>query len=393
MRKFLTCAALLWLAAARAAGQGDGAGGASRDTPPSFVRLGDVDAEARRLLESGENRERAWGAYLAGLHGLRALAPRLVGLLADPTLDGGGREAGLVRQAALDALIRLRAEAPAETLMPLWQTSPDEVIILLARDPQQNGPALLSLFVEGTPRTHWLAAGNLLAQTRAPGFAARLMAELKMEAQVYVYDDDDDDHGVGGGSSGGCGYGCEASGVPDEYPPVFYYYLTTGGARDAVVIASGCHTIYYTRQTSPACGGSLDYGGGAPRDSYRVEYVADLLGTTEEELKLEPYTSHTVVCREEWPCRRALAAVRDEVVAGYTGAVSRLLDAGLLDPAEAAELKPDITLHLDDARGRRPFPLPSKLKGVKVEVFVPGAEPTPDPDEPATPETEQDSPG
>ena len=390
MRKFLTCATLLWLAAARAAGQEGAAEEAPRNPLPSFVQLGDVGAEARRLLESGENRERAWGAYLAGLHGLKAETPRLVGLLADPALDGGGWEAALVRQAALDALIRLGAEVPAETLLPLRPSSPDEVLILLARDPRQNQPALLSLFVEGTPATHWLAAGNLLAETRAMGFAARLMAELKIEAQVYVYDDDGNrSGGVGGGSGGG---GCGAFRSPDEYPPVFYYFLTTGGARGAVVTAPGRHAVYYVRSMSPGCGRSADYGGGVSRDQYRVEYVADLLGTTEKELNLEPYPFREVVCREERPCRRALAAVRDEVVGGYTGAVKRLLDAELLDPAEAAELKPNVTLHLNDRRERRPFPLPSKLKGVKVEVFVPDAEPSPDPDESATPEPAESEP-
>ncbi|MFL6333809.1 MAG: hypothetical protein ACJ754_10905, partial [Pyrinomonadaceae bacterium] len=103
MRKFLVCAALLWLAAARAAGQEADGGGESSGTLPQFVRLGDAGAEARRLLQAGENRERAWGAYLVGLHGLKAEAPRLVELLADPALAGGGWEEGLVRQAALDA--------------------------------------------------------------------------------------------------------------------------------------------------------------------------------------------------------------------------------------------------------------------------------------------------
>jgi hypothetical protein len=391
MRKLLLCVTLLLLTQTHAAGQeAEARTDATPDAPPSFVRLGDVGAEARRLLESGEHRERAWGAYLAGLHGLKAEAPRLVELLADPALDTGGWEEAVVRQAALDALIRLRAEVPAETLMPLRQSAPDEVIILLARDPRQNRPALLSLFVQETPAAQWLAAGNLLAETRAPGFAARLMAELKIAAHVNVYDDDSDRScGVSGG---GDSYGCSAFRAPNEYPPVFYYFLTTESARGAVVTAPGRHAVYYVRSISPGCGRGADYGGGAARDQYRVEYVADLLGTNEKELKLEPYSSREVVCREERQCRRALAAVRDEVVGGYTGAVTRLLGAELLDPAEAAELKPNVTLYLNDRRGRRPFPLPSRLKGVEVEVFVPDAEPPPDSDETSTVETDQDAP-
>jgi hypothetical protein len=384
MRKFLVCAALLWLAAARAAGQEGAAEDAARGAFPSFVRLGDVGAEARRLLQSAEKQERAWGAYLAGLHGLKASAPGLVELLADPALAAGGPEDALVRQAALDALIRLGAEVPAETLMPLRPSAPDEVIILLARDPRQNRLALLSLFDDEALPTHWVAVGNLLAETRADGFAARLLGGLKIEATVYVYDEEAE-RGYGGGC-GGCGGGCNYFGGRDDYPPVFYYALTTANTRGAVVAAPGRHTVYYVRGLTPPCGRGRDFGcGNPPRDQYRVEYVADLLGTTEEDLKLEASPFREVVCRDARQCGRALAAVRDEIFGGYAGAVRRLLDAELLDPAEAAELRPDVTVRLNDRRERTTFQLPSKLKGVKVEVLRIEPEP-PDDSAEASPE-------
>ena len=391
MKKFLVCAALLWLAAARAAGQTTAAEEAPRGDLPSFVRLGDARAEARRLLESGENRERAWGAYLAGLYDLKAEVPRLVELLADPALDAGGWEEARVRRASLDALIQLGAEVPAETLLPLKQSAPDEVIILLARAPHQNQQALLSLFVDASPDSHWLAVGNLLAEARAAGFAARLMAGLKIAGDVYVYDYEGE-RGYGAGGCGGCGCGCNTFRSPDEYPPVFHYSLTTVSYGGAVVVAPGRRTVYYVRSASPACDCGGGSGCGPAKDQYRVEYVADLLGTTEEELKLEFRPSREVVCREARQCRLALAAVRDEIVVGHAAALKRLLDAGLLDAAEAAELKPDITLRLNDSRERRPFPLPSRLKGVKVEVYGVEAEPPPDSAEPSTVEPSTDAP-
>lgn len=381
MRKFLTCAALLWLAAARAAGQAS----ADEDAPHALhtvVRLGDAGAEAGRLLRSGDTRERAWGAYLAGLHGLNDEAPRLVEMLADPALAGGGWQEARALQAALDALIRLDAEVPAETLLPLRQSSPDEVFILLAREPRQNRQALLSLFADEAPDPRWLAAGNLLAETRAPGFAARLLAGLKIEARVYVYDSEGD-HGYNGGGGCGSGGGGRVFRSPDGYPPVFYYFLTTANARGAVVAAPGRRTVYYGRSTSPSGG---EYGCGLPRDEYRVGYVAELLGTTREFLKLEARPSREVVCRDAPQCGRALAAVRDEIVGAYAEALRQLLDAGLLDAAEAAESKPDITLRLHDSRERTRFPLPSKLKGVKVEVYGAEAETPADPAEPSTEE-------
>ena len=362
MRKLLLCVTLLLLTNASAAGQ------AVADTSPTPFS----PADAERLLKSQGNRERAWGAYFAGAHGLKEHAPLLVGLLEAPNLAAGGLEETLVRQAALDALIRLDAEVPAETLLALHGLAPDEVVILLARAPHLNHQTLLSLFVDGSPAANWLAVGNLLAEMRAPGFAARLLAGLKINASVYVYDyEGERGYGGGGNGGGGCGVGP----TPEGFPPLSFYDLTTTVIRGAVVVAPGRHTVYYRRVPWRGCSNVPDL---TRRDEYRAGYIAELLGTTEEELKFEASPFREIVCNEERQCRRALAAVRDEVVGGYADALKRLLDAGLLDPAEAAELKPDITLHLNDWRDRRFFPLPSDFKGVKVEVFLPDAEPAVD---------------
>ena len=363
MRKLLLCVTLLLLTNASAAGQ------AIADTSPTPFSPA---ADAERLLKSQVNFDRAWGAYVVGRHGLKEHASLLVGLLEDPNLAAGGLEATFVRQAALDALIRLDAEVPAETLLALHGLAPDEVIILLARAPHQNHQTLLSLFVDGSPAANWLAVGNLLAEMRAPGFAARLLAGLKINASVYVYDYEGQ-RGYGAGANGGCGCGVEPT--PEGFPPVSFYDLTTTVIRGAVVVAPGRHTVYYRRVPWRGCSNGP---GWTQRDDHRVEYVAELLGTTEEELKLEASPFREIVCNEERQCRRSLAAVRDEVVGGYADALTRLLAAELLDPAEAAGLKPDITLQLNDLRDRRPFPLPSNFKGVKVEVFLNEAEPATD---------------
>lgn len=367
MRKPLLCVILLLLTNANARGQ------EARVEPPAPFSA----AEAEPLLKSQGSRERAWGAYLAGAHGLKEHTPLLVGLLEGPNVAAGGWDETFVRQAALDALIRLDAEVPAETLLALRHSSPAEAVILLARDPRQNRQALLSVFGDATPAAGWLAAGNLLAEMRAPGFAARLLAGLKIEAVVYVYDSEGDR--AYGGSGGGHGYGCGVEPTPEGFPPASFYQLTTTGMRGDVVVAPGRHTVYYRRTPWR---GSGDGPGPARRDGHRVEYVAELLGTTEGDLKLEANPSREVVCGEERQCRRALAAVRDEVVGGYADALRRLLDAELLDPAEAAELKPDITLRLEDLRDRRPFPLPSRFRGVKVEVSLSEVEPATDAAEP-----------
>jgi hypothetical protein len=364
MRKFLVCAALVWLAASHASGQ-EGGGDESKGGLPSFVRVGDVGGEAARLLKSKENKERAWGAYLVGLHGLKEQGPLLVELLSDPTLGSGGWEESIVRQAALDSLIRLDAEVAAENLLPLYQSSPAEVIILLARSPQQNQQSLLPLFVEEMPTVRWLAVGNLLAETKARGFAARLLRDMKIEASVFVFDRDGP-HDVGGNGGGGCGCGGDSRFWPDGFPPVSHYALTGAAARGVVVAAPGRHPIYYVRGASPESCGGFDCH--VERDLIRLDYLADLLDTSTDDLKFDARPYREIVCHDARQCRRALATVRDEIERSYSALLGRLLKESLLDPAEASELKPDTTLDLKDFRDKKTFLLPDKLKGVKVSI-------------------------
>ena len=373
MRKLLLCVTLLLLTNARAAGQGGEAGAGT--PPPPYGRLDDLKGEAARLLESRGSRERAWGAHMAGRHGLKSLAPELVRLLSDPTL-GDGPEEWHVRQAALDALIRLDAEVPAEALRALPQAFADEVLILLARSPGESQAALLEMFAGqeegGGGGVLWLAAGNLLAAAKARGFAARLLGGLKVEAAVTVLDPGDDSHGIGGGygyGSGGCGAGFDPP--PAGFPPVGYYSLTAEEQRGAVVVAPGRRSVFYLRAAGRGgCGHfSVQYDG----DVARVEYLAGLLDTSEAELDLDARPSFTVVCRDAGQCRRELAGVRGRVRQSYGALVARLLEKGLLDGAGDAPASPPMTFTLYDERRRKDFPLPDTLKGVTVLAENAGA--------------------
>jgi hypothetical protein len=322
----------------------------------------------RALLKSDENRERAWGAYLVSLHGLKEHAPLLVSILEDEKLNGGDWQAAFLRHAALDALIRLDVEVNAESLLPLYQSEPDEVLILLAREPEKNQRALLGLFTDDAPDARWLALGNLLAVQGTQGFAARLLGGLKIEASVYVYDSEGD-HNIGGGDVGG--RGCGVGGSRDEsLPPVVYYHLTTGARPGATVFVTGRQNVYYER--TPWAGYCDVFWLALERDHVRVDYLADMLGTTEEGLGLDARPFREVVCKDAAQCRKALAAVRDRIKRGYSSALSRMLAEGLLDAADAAELKPDITLNLTDHRDKKSFPLPDKLRGVKLSVTTYG---------------------
>ena len=334
---------------------------------PAVARTYEMRAEAARLISSGVNSERAWGAYLVGLYGLKDQTAALVGVLTDTSL-GAGYEENLVRQAALDALIRLGAKVPAETLRALAPNFSDEAIILLAAAPEENRGALLEIFAEldgdGRARASWLAVGNLLAETKAHGFASLLMRGLKVEATVEVVDREGEG-GIGFGGGGGCGCGGEYR--PDEgFPPVSYYALTDDALRGAVVVAPGKHPVFYVRSHYP--GGACPSYGEPERDVVRVEYLAALLNTYEDDLKLDARPSRTVVCREARQCRRELVRVRRDIEESYAALVARLAENGHLDGAQDAPPSPDITFNLYDLRRNKREPLPADIKGVKISV-------------------------
>lgn len=333
----------------------------------AVARTYEMRAEAARLLGSGANSERAWGAYLAGLYGVKGLTPSVVAVLTDASL-GAGYEETLVRQAALDALIRLDAKVPAEVLRALAPDFFDETLILLASEPRQNSAALLETFAgldgEGRAGPRWLAVGNLLAETKAHGFAAQLLGGLKVEATVVVIErEGDGDIGFGGG--GGCGGG-DGYSLAGGFPPVGYYALTTDARRGAVVVAPGKRPVFYVR--SNHFGDAYPDFGEPDRDTVRVEYLAELLNTYEDDLKLDARAFHTVVCREVRQCRRELVKIRRGIEESYAALVARLAENGHLDGAADAPASPDITFNLYDLRRTKAEPLPADIEGVKVTV-------------------------
>jgi hypothetical protein len=357
MRKLLLSVTLLLLTNAPAAAQGSAAADADG-------RLDVVRGEAARLLESQANGDRAWGAYLAGHGGLKDLEPALVRTLSDPALADGPEEK-IVRRAALDALIRLGARVPAEHLRALPQDFADEVLILLASAPKENRDALLETFAalagDSGLDARWLAAGNLLAETEARGFAALLLRDLKVEANVAVVDwHGNNGFGTGGGGGGGCGGSYKG---PAGFPPVSYYALTGEVGRGAVVVAPGRRPVFYVRSTSPyvGCGHSTT----VVRDVVRVEYLTELLNTSPD---FDARPSDSVVCTDARQCRGELVGLRTRIEQAYAAMVGLLVEKGHLDAPGDAPASPPISFMLWDERRRRTFPLPDKLKGVTILI-------------------------
>lgn len=364
MSRLLSAALVLSLSASALAQERESGDAAAEERSHTFVSTAAPGEEAARLLQSSASRARAWGAYLAGRYGLREQTAALRALLEKES--SGDWEGGLVHRAALDALIRLDAEVSAETLRPHLRVATDEAIILLARDPAKNSEALLELFEEPAASARWLAAGNLLLEAKARGFAPRLLKELEIHARVWVYDGEAGGHGESGGY--GCGSGGGSYHAPEGFPPISFYTLTSEPSRGAVVVAPGPRPVYYVRSLAPNSCPDCDCDIPGERDARRLEYLAGLVGSATDWLGFAASPSYDIVCRTTKECRAELAHVRHQIEQPYAALLERLVAERRLTAEESETLPPDITFRLSDVRDDKSSPLPKTLRGVKISI-------------------------
>src|SRR5215813_8352490 len=210
------------------------------------IHKAEVKTRVGQLIQSASNKDRAWAAYLIGQYGLKEFAPALIGLLNPNSLEPDW-ETGYVYRAVLDSLIKLRVSVPSDRLAPLYERFPDETLIILARSPSENSETLLSIAEQPGREVSWVAACNLLAESKAPGFAAFLLKSVKIKVEIAVFERGNVGYGYGGGI-GGSSVGCGVFQVPDGFPPTARYQLIQEPERDAVVVAPGAHPVFYARQ-------------------------------------------------------------------------------------------------------------------------------------------------
>lgn len=319
---------------------------------------GTVRAGIARLLDSNDVRNQAWGASFIGERGLKELVPRLQDLL-ERSRDANPFHVHSLRLVVLDSLIRLNASIPEEKLRPLFGEYPEQVIILLAIDPVENRDALLAIAEKTKRGRRWAAVCNLLAETKAPGFAALMLKDLKIEARVHVFDYGSHSVGVGGGEVWGSVV-CGVRQNPKGFPPVSHYRFEDRPVRGAVVLSTGRRTIYYQRLvasgTSQQPFSWPDSGG--HDDLERAEYLAALLDASKEELGFDPQPSFAVIWSDAEQFRTEVEGIRNQVRMKYNDLIARLVSNRLLSETEAASLRPQISITVVDSRENPSTPLP-----------------------------------
>jgi hypothetical protein len=320
------------------------------------ARKDEVKSRVEQLINSSSSQDLAWAAYLIGQHEMKELAPTLIDLLDSSPPDGWE---WILKNIVLDSLIRLQITVSSDKVLPLYERFPDQVLIIMARAPAENGDALLSIAQRSGRTVCWVMACNLLAETRAPGFAEFLLRSLEIELNVVV----SDKGGVGSGRGSGFAIGCGASGqYPDGFPPIAIYRLIDEPKRDAVVIAPGPHPVFYEREvywlnsTNQRSGGSRDQS--VDRNLYRMEYLAFLLNKGVEELKLKNFYHHTIIWAGSKHYTTEVMRLKESIIKDFEHLKTTLVERELLSESEAEGLAPNLILTELDFRQNKSSPLP-----------------------------------
>ncbi len=306
------------------------------------------DDDARKHLASHDPRLQAWGAYFVGKRGLKEELPAVRALLVQhKDLKDTSK---YVVESALDTLIQLKADVQWQDLKAVSAKFRTQALILLAQHPRLRHDALVEL-LDGEPsHQDWIALCNLLAAQRSPALAVRILRPLKMYLTVTVRDGTER-IGLGGGAGGG--FGGRRRGVVtilDGWPPRALYALTAHEAG-ATLLAPGPHPVYYRRKVvSRRTGGFIAWRPLGNRNSYRFDYLADLVGTQPRQLGIKEKSWVIVMWRDKQQYVREARKARRNIETAYHGILERLQALKLLTEEEAATLAPKIKTSIADER-------------------------------------------
>jgi hypothetical protein len=338
--------------------------------PPSLLH---ADAQQRAAwatewLHSDDPLRLAWGAWLANQDRHNDLIPLLNKVVAEyqPNEEFSSqteRDRHDALLSVLDALIGLSATVPAGEARKLYPEFPAQSLIFLIRSPQPDDSALLDIARIAKANWNWLAAGNVLVENRAPGFAALLLARFTQHLTISVVDAGISGYSAGGGSE--CGFSMRAPKA--SWPAVGLYVLTQFPERlpgvKATFLVAGDTPVYYLR-VEP---GNYDNPGDAPgfcddgnRDQYRAQYLARLMANCSPQIKLDPYPYATIAWKDDTDYRQQLLATVEAQRSLFRRAIASLQNSACtLPPVETEALKPRIEVLIRDDRANKSAPLPA----------------------------------
>ena len=284
----------------------------------------------------------------------------------------------------LDAILQLGGRILLKKTARLYSEFPVQSLIFLSHGDPEADHFLLDIFRGESQRTGaWLAAGNLLMNRKPPGFAAAILGALTVGAHIRVVDKDSG--AVPGGASGGsCSSGL--LGPRKGWPPVANYYTTGrahfGGNAGGGLLADGADPSSYVRVVGAADPeGSSDERGcdfKPNRDVLREHFLEGLAGEPQGNASVQSYVAQTITWQNDVQFLRDLRAFVNQQQGLFERLSRKLMDAGLLSPAERSSAQPSLDVRIYDERSERPSGLPV-LRDIGRDVkisFPAGISPT-----------------
>jgi hypothetical protein len=307
-------------------------------------------ARAEALLASSRPIDKAWGAYLAGRLNLTPLIPRLTAELTSLDAAAEDFEGRSLRHVLFDALIELRAPVTFELLKPWFDRYRDETLILLLLDAKANQQALLEIRPALRRQSQWLAVNNALVRQRAPGMAARLLAEANVRHHFFLIDTPNP--GIRGGVPGGGSNSFGSVAFPAGFPPSARYRIVTYASPGDPLLAPGPTNVYFSRAviaTDSHIGWSNNTD---PLDIQAplVDYLAALMYCSPERAR-EAITGETTV---NWSDANAFRKRASDGLDRQAKAILEMTEVltqqGLLTPRERSTLEVQIQPIMEDLR-------------------------------------------
>ena len=251
----------------------------------------------------------------------------------------------------LDALIQLKAPVPGAALRNLAGDFEAAAAIILGRMPvEESVPLSLDLYrsrVKKDSTLQYVSAALLTLHPR-PGFASRLLGDIRVRANVYVFVPGSP--GIGSGTFGDCFETPEPE--REGWPKIGQYKLSTEMSEGASILVGGSEPIYVSRVESShylgsACGGwrGLYLG----REQRRA-FIAEMLGVAPDAIPWETDAHRNIEFASIGQFTDELLAFIEEQQQMYRETAKALQASGLLATSEVSQSMPLMELDLTDAR-------------------------------------------
>jgi len=326
--------------------------------PPLDGTEASLEKKILELINSPNQRDRAWGAYYAGRHKVNAAAPLLLALLKNLPNEETN-ETKLMKLIVVTTLINLRQAVSNTDMQWLIERKHYKLALaLIARKPTLNLDHLNQLLDrEDLPDLAWVAAMNILIEEKAKGLCARLILETKVKVLISVHDGVD--HEPKGRK---VFFRFQGSGRlhVKGFPNVTYHTLSIVPHEDSTVLATGPTTVYF------GWGGNTKID----RNNYRMRSLAWMAGANPEKLKLSTKPSVSIIWKDQETIRKKAVGHRDDLVSRWRELAQCLVKNKRLDAVQAETILPVMKFEIVDVRKNK-TPRISELEIETLEITNP----------------------